>query len=375
TPLLARRRSRLAHPPAERPSVEGAWHPGSLVAGHNPRGFATASWHRVPSSPCARSTPMATNAVTQERPSRFITDLYDEKVHTFLVQYPIPLVIGLGLSGVAAFMITGFLGYQDHFEPDVTQFLFVKPWPLYLWFCALIVTLQVSILRHPRLRRQLTQTLSVTMFSIAFVAIFDLFGPEILEALQNFLRYLSNTRVVLDTFGKSAWTYSIINFGIIGIYWVDTIRRWARSARGKSAFTPTEIGETRQHDAGVKDEAKKADEPSLEELISGDLIAGAFLTFLLSLFFQPVVINAFGQLLQSAGSEITNCTLALPLACTGRGGGPGNPPTLSFLDLIQSLLYLPLGLLILALTATIAGLGSYQAVQAAQQRGAPAGAA
>src|SRR5262249_44675539 len=70
-----------------------------------------------------------------------------------------------------------------------------------------------------------------------------------------------------------------------------------------------------------------------------------------------------------------NCTLALPLACTGRGGGPGNPPTLSFLDLIQSLLYLPLRLLILALTATIAGLGSYPAVQAAQQPGATAGAA
>src|SRR5262245_43091236 len=173
---------------------------------------------------------MATNAVTRERSSRFITDLYDEQVHTFLVQYPIPLVIGLGLAGVAVFMISGFLGYRDHYEPAITQILFVKPWPLYLWFCALIVTLQVSILRHPTLRRQLTQTLAVTMFSIIFVAVFDIFQDVILDALQRFLSYILNTRILLENFGKSPWTYTIINFGIIGIYWLDTIRRWVRSA-------------------------------------------------------------------------------------------------------------------------------------------------
>src|SRR5262249_27014805 len=161
-----------------------------------------------------------------------------------------------GLSGVAAFMITGFLGYQDHLEPDITHFFFVKPWPLYLWFCALIMTLQVSILRHPKLRRQLTQTLSVTMFSIVFVAVFDIFNREILTGFQNLPSQILNTRILLEDFGKSPWPYTIINFGIIGVYWLDTIRRWVRSATGKSAFTPAEIGEVRRGDTMPKEVAK-----------------------------------------------------------------------------------------------------------------------
>ncbi|MGZ6392133.1 MAG: hypothetical protein ACXWQZ_23085, partial [Ktedonobacterales bacterium] len=53
------------------------------------------------------------------------------------------------------------------------------------------------------------------------------------------------------------------------------------------------------------------------------------------------------------GQPIDYCTLALPGTCTNHGGGAGNPLTLSFLDQLQSLFYLPLGLLTLALTALV----------------------
>jgi hypothetical protein len=51
------------------------------------------------------------------------------------------------------------------------------------------------------------------------------------------------------------------------------------------------------------------------------------------------------------------------------GGGISNPPTLSFIDLIQALIYLPLGLIILALAATLSGLGAVRGVGASELEG------
>ena len=39
-----------------------------------------------------------------------ITDLYDEERRTFLIQYPVWLIVALGLTGVIAFAVTGFWG-------------------------------------------------------------------------------------------------------------------------------------------------------------------------------------------------------------------------------------------------------------------------
>jgi hypothetical protein len=302
------------------------------------------------------------------------TDLYDEQRHAFRVQYPIPLVVALGLTGIAAFMITGFLGYKDPLEPSVTHALFGKPWPLYLWFCALILTLQISILRHPSLRTQLIRTLSVTMFCIIFVGVFDIYRPEILNALQNFLSYLTNTRVLLQDFGQSPWTYTVINFGILAIYWLDTLRRWVRASRGQSPFKAAEIGLESDTETAGKQSADNAP-PSTTELISGDLMAGAFLTLLLSLFFHASVINFLANGLQpgSANGLVNTFTLSWPIGSHmpgSLGGGMFDPPTLTFMDLIQTLVYLPLGLIILALTAVIAGLSVPEGVTGVQQRGA-----
>jgi hypothetical protein len=321
----------------------------------------------------------SSNSRVRARPPQAYTDLYDEQRRAFLVQYPIPLVVALGLSGVVAFMVTGFLGYKDSLEDPLIQSLFGKPWLLYLWFCALVLTLQISILRHRSLRSQLTRTLVVTIVSIIFVGVFDIYNQEILTALQNLLSTLLNTQVLLQNFGKSPWTYSVINFGILTVYWLDTIRRWVRSARGKSPFKPAEIGLDSPDSSAGLPATKQAGEsapPTISELVSGDLIAGAFLTLLLSLFFQPGVINFIGQSLQPGSSasalSVNNCTLALPFACIAPGGGVGNPPTLAFIDLVQTLVYLPLGLIVLALSATIAGLSVPGGVKDVQQRNVPA---
>jgi hypothetical protein len=52
--------------------------------------------------------------------------------------------------------------------------------------------------------------------------------------------------------------------------------------------------------------------------------------------------------------------------------GQPNPPTLTFIDLIQSLIYLPLGLIILAIFATLRGLGALDALTTTGQQASPA---
>ena len=300
----------------------------------------------------------------EERQRHAITDLYDERRRRFLVQYPIPLVIALGLSGLLAFMITGFYGYRDSLEPDVTRFLFGKPWPIYLWFCALIITLQISILRHRSLRRQLTMTLAVTMFCIVFVGVVDYYNREVLDFLNQLVQDILGKRILLQYLGTWPWTYTLLNALIVVVYWLDTIRRWVRRAQGKSPIRRIDLGLGEQQAAGAA--ARGDDMPTMQELVSGDLIAGAVLMLLLSLFFRADTINFFTKLLQGSNANellVNTCTVSLPIHHCVVGAAHGNPPTLEFLDLIQALLYLPIGLIILALSATLSGLGAVGGVE------------
>jgi hypothetical protein len=101
------------------------------------------------------------------------------------------------------------------------------------------------------------------------------------------------------------------------------------------------------------------DMPSLQELISGDLIAGAVLTLILALLFDSTLLS---QIIHTT-PPLTSCTVSWPFGpCVAPGGGIHNPPTPSFIDLIQALIYLPLGLIILALAATLSGLGAVRGV-------------
>jgi hypothetical protein len=283
-------------------------------------------------------------AVTSaQRPKQAITDLYDVERRTFLIQYPIWVILGLSLSGVAVIALTGYLGYTKS-EP------LSQPWLLFLWFCAVLVTLQISIFRHHSLRARLIATLIMSLLAIIFIGItyFNQSLPDILRNLLQqgrFLRFLAGNQ----------WTYTAVNFLLIGIFWLDTIRRWMRRARGQSPNPGVDIGFT-YSGRGPRDNEM----PSLQELISGDLIAAAVLALLLSFIFEPQIISLF---IHPQGVVIDGCTLSWPIGgCIPPGAGTANPPTLSFIDLIQTLLYLPLGLLILALTATVSGLGALQGV-------------
>ena len=280
------------------------------------------------------------------RSRQAITDLYDEKRGAFLVQYPIWLVLTLGLVGIAAFAITGFTGY----EPGPP---FGEPWILYLWFCALVVTLQASIFRnralrvptHPDTHRHLhlyrpcrpgrvwQAATRVLPTSPQPARCATRAGDECLDLHDSQFRYHSR---LLGGFGSP----------------LDQARAWH--------------GAERRDSPPARRNGKVADEedlPSLEELISGDFLAGAALTLVLSFLFSA----SFVQLVVlQPGVDV--CTVSLPFAGCVSPGDPNAFYTLSYLDRVQSLIYLPFGLVILGLTATLSGLSAAAGVSPAKTK-------
>jgi hypothetical protein len=266
--------------------------------------------------------------------SHAITDLYDTQRGTFLVRYPLWLVLGLGISGVIAFAMVGFLGYRG--DPAI----FSKPWELYLWFSALMITLLVSIFRHPALRGQLIATLIIAGLSVIIVYYIGFPGGAIRRFLEEHLPLLADEQL----------TYVVVNFGIILIFWVDTIRRWVRRAAGLRLHPEIDLS-TGEH---IDDKVNPEDQPSMAELISGDLLAGSVLTALLSYLFLPSVMNH----IVVTHPPLTNCNLAVswpPSACLSQGV---QWVTLNFLDQTQALAYIAVGMLVLGLAALLGGFGS-----------------
>src|SRR5215472_730748 len=104
------------------------------------------------------------------------TDLYDEANGTFLIQYPIWFVITMALAGVLAFGLAGFLGYtltHSNLKPATgADTPFVQPWELFLWFCALMLTLLASIFRDKSLRGRLIAMLITACLAIVIVGTF-----------------------------------------------------------------------------------------------------------------------------------------------------------------------------------------------------------
>lgn len=303
---------------------------------------------------------MATQTSGAGSPRRAITDLYDEARGTFLIQYPILLVLLLSLTGVAAFALTGFLGYSypnQHPDTGVALDFFQQAWLLFLWLCALVITLQISIFRDKSLRARLIAVLVISLVAVGFIGV-TFFNNSLPDILKNLLQ---GHRLLMFLAGNQL-TYTIVNFGLLAIFWVDTIRRWIRGARGESLSPSVDIGlDDQPRDA-------KQDQPSLQELVSGDLIAGALLALALAGLFWVQFLPNF---IHPQGVTVTGCTLSWPIGgCAGAGGGPADAPTLTFLDLLQTLIYLPLGLLLLALSATVAGFGAVGGVEDRQEEAA-----
>src|SRR5579859_3979331 len=119
----------------------------------------------------------------QGRAGRAITDVYDVQDRRVLVRFPTMLVTLLTVTGVLAFGLVGYLGYRS--DPKIVQSLFEKAWPVFLWFSALVFTLEIAVLRHPRLRRQLVQALVVTLISMVFVGVAAVFPDAVTQFLSN----------------------------------------------------------------------------------------------------------------------------------------------------------------------------------------------
>ena len=275
-----------------------------------------------------------------------ITDLYDEQRRTFLVQYPVWFVTALSLAGVVAFAVTGFLGYTavNAARTNALDPAFQQPWLLFLWFCALLVTLQVSIFRNSSLRRRLIATLIISAVAIVFIGI-----TYFSNSLPEFLRQLLQGGRFFRFLATNPYSYTVLNFLLIAVFWVDTFRRWIRRARGLPPNPRVDLG----FDGSAPG---SEDMPTLQELISGDLIAGAVFVLFLAFIFQAGIVGTFIH--PRGAGPITTCMVSWPLGACVHGGGMTDAPTLSFIDLIQALVYLPLGLIILALSATLSGLGA-----------------
>lgn len=266
-----------------------------------------------------------------EAPQQYITDVYDTEHGAFLVRYPPVVVLGLAIAGVIAFAMAGFLGYTK-------ESLFAKPWALYFWFSALIITLLWSIFRNRALRGQLIVVLVVAALCIILAYLVGNPTGYIRKLLEKYLPLLADEQL----------TYVIVNFAIIAIFWVDTFRRWARRARGLRPHIEIDIT------TGAKiDKADLEDLPSMSELISGDLLAGSVLTGLLSYLFERNVMSFITQ------TRLTDCSVSVSFPPTDCVSGPTNVlASLTFIDQTQALFYLALGLVILATAAMMGGFGA-----------------
>jgi hypothetical protein len=142
---------------------------------------------------------------------------------------------------------------------------------------------------------------------------------------------------------SNPWTYTLINILILGVFWIDTLRRWGRRA------------------AGLPPNPRSNELPSLEDLISGDLIAGAVLAIVLAIIFSQPVAYVLAGLAQSQ-VVVTACTVSLPGACPTPTSVPDTKATLTFIDTLISLVVLVFGLIILALSAVLSGLAARGAV-------------
>jgi hypothetical protein len=301
-----------------------------------PRGRAALAREAVATG--STEVPFMARTSGLETSQHAITDVYDTQHGAFLVRYPQWLVISIAIAGVVAFGIAGFLGYGDK-NTDV----FAKPWALYVWFSALVITLLWSIFRHRTLRVQLIAVLIVAVICIVLAYLVGNPTGYIRKLLEQYLPLLAQEQL----------TYVVINFAIIIVFWVDTFRRWERRARGLRPHTVIDLATGKKIDTADPEEL-----PSMGELISGDLIAGSVLTALLALLFQQQVISFVTQ------TKLSLCSVSLSIPPSDCVNGATNVvASLTLIDQTQALGYLALGMLVLAVAATMGGLGAIGGTQ------------
>jgi len=257
-----------------------------------------------------------------------------------LREHPI-VVMGLSLLGLMAFGLSGFLGFPLYpQEAQGIHLIFQEPWLLYLWFCSLVLTLQTLMFLSSKESRQRWQvsTLVVTVVCVVVLGAVYFYDESVSEFLpsQGLGEYIE----------QSPWTYTVVNFAVLGVFAFDTLRRWYLVLRGRSTTLPSSEHITqasRRNDRGKAEYAL--------QLIAGDLLAGALVTIGFVGVLRPDVVNFFIGL--AGGSSINAAVLALP------GTGAGDElHTLGHIDGVLFFYLLIVGLFALALAALLASLSN-----------------
>jgi hypothetical protein len=283
------------------------------------------------------------------------TDLIDEGTNRILSEiYPFWILLAIGLTGIGAFVITGFLGYPND-QGFAALFFFHKPAALFGWFCALIFLLQIAILRDASLRPQRNATLLVTAISILLVAAIDL---NLIDLRH--LQLPGGLLARITSFLGKGIPYAVVNYGLLALFMVDIGRRWIARAHNRPITLQVDLGlKTKASRAAAAAEADKetggtADLPAMEDLVSGDLIALGVLSLVLSFIFTPIIVNWFNSLISVGKQPLGACPSPFVYGpCTVPDQGFFGVPSLSFFDLALAFVALFIGLLVLALAAII----------------------
>src|SRR5579875_928181 len=146
----------------------------------------------------------------QKQPNSAKTDLFIEESdgsgHIVSDIFPGWMLGALGVTGVLAYLITGFWGYPDD-QGLAGNIIFHKPAALFAWFCALIIFLELAILRDKEYRAQRIWALTVTGIAILLVTLFDLKLIQF-AFIDQFFRWVTG-------FVGHGLTYAILNYGAL----------------------------------------------------------------------------------------------------------------------------------------------------------------
>lgn len=203
-----------------------------------------------------------------------VTDVYDPISRKLLIQYPVWLIVTLSVFGAVAFALVGFFDYTK--DPPLYSAAAHDGWPLFLWFCLLLLLLEVTILRDPKRRPQLLAVLTMSLLAILVVTI---------------LFY--NPRLLLGPFADSYQTIllvalALVNLALLVGFLVGALQRIRRRWQ--------EVPPSLQQDRGSEDSGEAA-LPTRPEALAGDLLSVATLSAILGLVYSPTPLSGVSTVL------------------------------------------------------------------------------
>lgn len=207
------------------------------------------------------------------RPGGFVNalrDIFGRRGDAWFVG--VALLLGLVAFAWAGFLANPELGNPSFPNNPVIQFLFFKePWLLFVWFCMLVVTVQLSILLDPQLPesfrpggRRVVATLVVSVVCILIVVVLRLSS----------LRGVPQIDLAKWIGDHHSFSLAVLNLGLLAIFWASALL---------SHLFPGARGEG--------DEQRQ----SLSEGLIGDLLAGIIFALLLALVFSILHLQDVSQ--------------------------------------------------------------------------------